>query len=266
MFQLNRKGGVLYYTVTAFRDTGVVRHGFSTRRGGVSKGIYSEMNFRFHCDDKEENVRENFKIMASVLGMDYRRMVLSRQVHETNIIQVHEDHLGNGILYENRFDSADGLVTNLREVPLAVFYADCVPVLFLDPQTKVIGAVHSGWRGTADRISGKMVQIMKDQYGCDPKHILCAIGPSIGKCCYEVSDDVAQRFRDAFGAAVLEKHEKKYHVDLQSSVALTLEEQGISEEHITQAHMCTQCNGKLLFSHRQTAGQRGVMGAFIELI
>lgn len=103
MFKLNRKNGVSYYTITSFEETGLVKHGFSTREGGVSDGCYSSMNFRFHCDDTHENVLKNFEIMADTLGMDYNKLVLSKQVHEDVIHTVTEDDFGNGIVRENNF-------------------------------------------------------------------------------------------------------------------------------------------------------------------
>ena len=107
MFKLNRKNGVSYYTITSFEETVLVKHGFSTREGGVSDGCYSSMNFRFHCDDTRENVLKNFEIMADTLGMDYNKLVLSKQVHEDVIHTVTKDDFGNGIVRENSFDGSE---------------------------------------------------------------------------------------------------------------------------------------------------------------
>lgn len=137
MFKLNRKNGVSYYTITSFEETGLVKHGFSTREGGVSDGCYSSMNFRFHCDDTRENVLKNFEIMADTLGMDYNKLVLSKQVHEDVIHTVTEDDFGNGIVRENKFESVDALITDKKGIPMVTLFADCVPLFFLDKKLGV---------------------------------------------------------------------------------------------------------------------------------
>ena len=131
MFKLNRKNGVSYYTITSFEETGLVKHGFSTREGGVSDGCYSSMNFRFHCDDTCENVLKNFEIMADTLGMDYNKLVLSKQVHEDVIHTVTEDDFGNGIVLENKFDSVDALITDKKGIPMVTLLPTAYRCFFL---------------------------------------------------------------------------------------------------------------------------------------
>ena len=151
MFKLNRKNGVSYYTITSFEETGLVKHGFSTREGGVSNGCYSSMNFRFHCDDTRKNVLKNFEIMADTLGMDYNKLVLSKQVHEDVIHTVTEDDFGNGIVHENKFDSVDALITDKKGIPMVTLFADCVPLFFLDKKLGVAALAHSERYGKANR-------------------------------------------------------------------------------------------------------------------
>ncbi len=266
MFRLNRKNGVSYYTISSFEDTGLVRHGFSTREGGVSKGDYGTMNFRFHCPDTKENVLENFRIMAETLDMDYKNIVLSKQVHEDVIHTVTEADRGNGITRDNAFTSVDALITDKRNIPIVTLYADCVPVFFLDKRLHVIALAHSGWRGTVKRIAMKTAEKMKNDYNSRPEDILAAIGPSIQECHFEVSDEVAEIFIKEFGADTAVRYGAKYHVNMQRAIKKQLSEAGIPAENIDDSGICTYCNSDFLFSHRKTNGKRGNMGAFMELI
>lgn len=264
MFQKNQKGSFVYYTIPSFAETGLVRHGFTTRRGGVSSGCYESLNLRFHCEDTKENVLENFRLAAEGLEMDFERLVLSKQVHEDVVHTVTEADLGNGITRENRFTSADALITDQKHIPIVTLFADCVPLFFLDRRQGVIALAHSGWKGTVKRIGQKTVQKMKSEYGSRPEDILAAIGPSIQVCHFEVGDDVAEQFIREFGEETAVKYGDRYHVDMQKAILLQLQEEGIRQ--VDDCGICTYCNSDLLFSHRKTNGRRGNMGAFMELI
>ena len=264
MFKLNKKNGVSYYTISSFEETGLVRHGFSTREGGVSEGDYGTMNFRFNCPDTKENVLKNFRIMADTLGMEYEKLVLSKQVHEDVIHTVTKADCGNGITRENEFTSVDALITAERGIPLVTLFADCVPVFFLDKAKGVIALTHSGWRGTVKRIAQKTAEKMKNEYGSRPEDILTAIGPSIQECHFEVSDEVAEIFIGEFGADTAVKYGDRYHVNMQLAIEKQLKESGIT--NIDNSGLCTYCNSDFLFSHRKTNGKRGNLGAFMELI
>ena len=150
---------------------------------------------------------------------------------------------------------------------LVVFCADCVPLYFLDTHRRVIALAHSGWRGTAGRIGGRMIEKMERDYGCKKEHILAGIGPSICGDCYEVSEDVAGVFKQEFGEEVLSlgKAPGKYQLDLWKTNRLILEQAGLKREQITVTDVCTCCNPDILFSHRASGGKRGNMGAFLML-
>ncbi len=265
MFKLNHKGSIAYYTISSFEETGLVNHCISTREGGVSEGCYSSMNLRFNCDDTGENVLENFRRIADAAGMDSRRLVLSKQVHEDVIHTVEDSDIGNGIVFENKFESADGLITDKPGVGLVTLYADCVPLMFLDKRNAVIATSHSGWKGTVRRIGEKTVKKMISDYGSRPEDILCAIGPSIQVGHFEVGDDVAQIFIDEFGADTAVRYGDRYHVDMQSAIIKQITETGVPKANIDNCGICTYCRSELLFSHRKTNGRRGNFGAFIEL-
>lgn len=266
MFKLIKKGSLVYYIIEEFEQTGLVRHCFTTKEGGVSGGIYKSMNLRFHCDDARDNVMKNFEIIADELGTDKSAFVLPNQVHEDVIRDITEKDRGNGIMFENKFESADALITGRPDTALVTFFADCVPIFFLDTRERVICSVHSGWRGTVKKIASKAIDKMISQYNCRPENILAAIGPSIGVCHYEVSNDVADCFAEAFSGMVLEKYGDKYHVNMQIANRLQMLDCGISEKNIIIADICTYCNSDLLFSHRYTNGRRGNMAGVIMLI
>ena len=265
MWKLNNKNGVKYYTISSFEETGFVRHGFSTREGGVSEGCYASMNLRFHCDDTHENVLKNYEIIAETLGMDHTRLVLSKQIHEDIIHTATENDLGNGVTRENAFTSVDALITDKPNIPLVTLYADCTPVFFLDPKKRVIALAHSGWRGTVKRISSKVIDKMKKDYGSDSADILTAIGPSIQMDNFEVGDEVAEIFLREFGETTVKKYGEKYHVNMQKAIKIQLMQAGVSENNIDDCGIDTYSNSGFLFSHRKTNGKRGNMGAFIEL-
>ncbi len=264
MFKLVQKGNLKYYKISSFEESGLVRHGFSTRYGGVSEGCYSSMNLRLHSGDRCENVIENFRIICAELGIDSRRLVLSKQVHEDVVRCVCTEDAGNGIEFENKFESADSLITAERNLPITVFGADCVPLFFLDKREGVIATAHSGWRGTVKKIGQKAVLRMINDYGSKPENILAAIGPSIQEEHFEVGDEVAEQFIREFGDDTAVRYGKKYHANMQLAIEKQLREVGIAS--IDNCGICTYCEENLFFSHRRMNDQRGVMCGFLELI
>ena len=153
------------------------------------------MNLSFERGDDPEAVRENFRRMGAAIGVSCEDMVLSKQTHTTNVRIVTEEDRGKGILKERDYTDVDGLITDVPGLVLATFYADCVPLYFVDPIRKAVGLSHSGWRGTVHKIGKITVQAMADQYGSRPEDIVAIIGPSICQDCYEVSEDVILEFQ-----------------------------------------------------------------------
>lgn len=262
---------VPYIQFQMLSDTGVVRHGFSTRLGGVSKGIFTSMNLNFKRGDRHEDVMENYRRMARALGMKTDDMVLSDQTHTTNIRVITEKDRGKGILKAQDYTDVDGMITNVPGIVLVTSYADCVPLYFVDPVKRAIGLSHSGWKGTVGRMGARTVGKMQEVYNCNPADIVAAIGPSICRSCYEVSEDVADAFREAFvpqqAAAILDdKGNGKYQLDLWLANRFILEDSGILPENIAVTDICTACRPDLLWSHRKTNGQRGGLSAFLQLM
>lgn len=262
--------GVEYLSFPGLEETGLVRHLFSTRLGGVSKGIYSSMNLSFTRGDEREAVAENFKRIAAVFRSTPEKMVSSHQTHTTNIRQVTEDDCGKGIVRERDYEDVDGLITNVPEIILATFYADCVPLFLVDTKNKAIGLSHSGWKGTAGRMGEGTVKAMKEAFGTRPEDIRAAIGPSICQDCYEVSRDVAEEFFSLFpkeDSRILKqgREEGKYQLNLWEANKRILLQAGVLLEKIEVTDVCTCCNSSYLFSHRASMGRRGNLGAFLQL-
>ena len=262
--------GVTYLSFPILEDTGLVSHAFSTRLGGVSKGDFATMNFSFTRGDDRDDVLENYRRMAVALGVDRERMVLTWQTHTTNVRRVTEEDEGKGIVRDRDYRDVDGLITDIPGITLVTFFADCVPLYFLDPVHKAIGLSDSGWRGTVKRMGQVTVDAMKEAFGTRPEDIIACIGPSICGDCYEVGEEVADEFADAFhekyhDVILLKKQNGKYQLDLWKANEIVLKEAGIKGDNLAVTNICTYCNPQLLFSHRRTAERRGNLCAFLSL-
>lgn len=272
-----------FSNTTVFHDTKVphisfknmdkldfIRHGFSTRLGGVSDGIYSSMNLTFTRGDDENKVRRNFEIIAKELGMPVESMVYAKQTHTVNVMEVKEQHMGMGIIKERDFDNIDGLVCNTAGITLVTSYADCVPLFFADSVHKAIGLSHSGWRGTVGNIAKNTVNKMTELYGSKPEDIVVFIGPSICRECYEVGSDTAEEFAKAYKDKVFDdilfpKDNGKFTLDLHRANYHNLIDCGIKEENIEITDICTCHNPDILFSHRASHGERGGLCGFLQI-
>lgn len=260
--------GVPYLTYPLLEQTGIVRHGFSTRLGGVSTGHCATMNISTTRGDHPQDVRENIRRIAAAIGVQPDSMTYTHQVHTTNVAVVTEEDRGR------RFEETDGMVTNVPGICLVTFYADCVPLYFVDPVKRVIGLSHSGWRGTVGKMANVTVKKMQDTYGSNPADIRAAVGPSICRDCYEVSEDVIEQFKRNYDEQIWprlfyqkenQKGTEKYQLDLWKANEQNLLESGVLPEHIAVTNLCTCCNPDVLFSHRILGWNRGNLSAFLAL-
>ena len=244
-----------------------IEHCFTTRMGGVSEGIYSSMNLSFTRGDDEAKVKENYKRIAQVMGVTEDAFVCTDQTHTTNVLHVDKTYCGYGVTRPKPYTDVDGLITNEKGVVLSTFYADCVPLYFVDKANHAIGLSHSGWRGTVNRMGLRTLEAMKEAYGTKPEDVYAVIGPSICQDCYEISEDVAMHFYKEFHGhgdeILIDKGKGKYQLDLWKTNEIVLLEAGIKKEHLAVTNVCTCCNDKMLFSHRATNGKRGNLGAFL---
>jgi len=265
------EGDVPLLEYPALNNIEGISHCFSTRLGGVSEDIFTSMNLSFVRGDDENKVMENFKRLASAKGWNIEDMVFSDQTHTTNVRVMLSDDRGKGILRARDYTDVDGMVTNEPGLILSTFYADCVPLYFVDPVHKAIGLSHSGWKGTVGRIGRVTIETMSREYGTNPEDLVCAIGPSICQDCYEISYDVAARFMDEFpdniDEILYEKApvlgERKFQLNLWRACEVVLMDAGVKPDNIHTTDICTCCNPELLFSHRASHGKRGNLGAFL---
>ena len=259
--------GVPFLKYPILEKEGLVEHGISTRLGGVSEGFLGSMNLSYTRGDDPTHVDENYRRMAAAIGVKPEHMVCTHQTHTTNVRIVTREDAGKGVTREKDYTDVDGLITNVPGICLVTFYADCVPLLFLDPVKKVVASSHSGWRGTVNRMGQVTVEKMQKEFGCDPKNIIACVGPSICQDCYEVSGDVAVEFERAFAGhgheILIAKENGKYQLDLWKANEIVLLDAGVLPEHIEITDICTCCNPDLLFSHRASHGKRGNLGAFL---
>ena len=240
-----------------------VPHCFTTRKGGVSEGYLAAMNIGTRRGDKPENVLKNYDILGNAIGFEPKKSVHTKQTH-TDIVRVADRSLWGAGLYGPELDPCDALITNTPGTALVVFTADCTPVLLYDPVTGAVGAVHAGWRGTAANIVGKTVDAMRANFGCQPENIRAAIGPNIGKCCFETDRDVPDAIFALLGAesaTYITQKGDKFHIDLKGVNACLLHKAGVRSVDISTA--CTACDPDLYWSHRKVGSNRGSQGAII---
>lgn len=235
----------------------------SGRLGGVSLHPYQTLNMAYHVGDRAENVAENRKRLCNALGIDMDSLIVAQQVHGDNIEIVGETDAGRGAYrHEDAIPCTDGMITNSHMVTIAVLTADCVPVMVFDPVKKVIGIAHAGWKGTLHTIASKTVSKMGSAFGTRPADCVVFLGPSIGPCCYEVSEDIFLKFQQTFGPATCIRENR---VDLKKAIELQLLGIGVEKRNILSNRMCTACNLDLFYSHRAENGLTGRMMSLIRL-
>ena len=261
-FLAHEENGLLIKTSTVLSG---VRHGFSTRIGGVSPAPWDSLNLGVGRGDDMDRVRENYRRFCAALGVDEHRAVLSKQVHEDNVRHVTAEDCGKGLFRDRDYTSVDAMVTDTPGIPLVVFSADCGILLLHDPDAGCVGAVHAGWRGCAAGIVEKTVREMVRLLGARPERILAAVGPCIGKCCFETDGDVPEAMRaSALGAEAepyITRRGPKWHVDLKGVNARWLEKAGVRQIDVSPD--CTACHPELYWSHRRMGQARGAQIAMI---
>jgi YfiH family protein len=227
-------------------------HGFSTRGGGVSPAPWDSLNLGGAVGDEASRVAENWCRLEAATGLAFARV---RQVHGARVLTAEAPCTPR--------DEADAVVSRTDGVAACVAVADCVPVLIADPATGAVAAVHAGWRGTVALAAAAAVEELTGSGGARPAELLAAIGPSIGPCCYEVSEDLALRFEGAFGEGVVDRRGTAPRLDLWEANARALHAAGLLPERIDRLRRCTACESELFFSHRRDGGATGRQVAWI---
>lgn len=268
--RINFNNGVPYISYRILDDIPWLKNAVSTRLGGVSKDYLASMNLGFNRGDLDENVIRNHEIFANVIGVNPKNIVTGNQTHTTNVKVVTKDDCGKGIYRDRNYTDIDGLITNEKGIVLATYYADCVPLLIVDTKNKAIGLSHSGWSGTVGKIGKVTIEKMGELYGTKPEDIVACIGPSICQKCYEISEEVAVQFKEAFPDNIkeilIDKGNGKYQLDLWECNRINFKEAGVLPENIKVTDICTCHNTDVLFSHRGHNGKRGNLGAFLSIV
>ncbi|MDL2288733.1 peptidoglycan editing factor PgeF [Oscillospiraceae bacterium OttesenSCG-928-F05] len=262
-FYFEERAGVTLCLSALLETSEGVSHGFTTKLGGVSTGDLASLNIAYSRDTVPGAVAENYRRLGAAVGFDPEKTVFSRQVHGNDVRVVTAPPAERSP--EETLPPYDALVTDIPGIPLVVFSADCVPILLWDPVHRAIGAVHAGWRGTANGALREALRTMTGRYRTDPAHVVAAIGPAIGPCCFACDEDVFAPMTRAHGNldGYAEKCGTKWHIDLKKLNARWLESLGVPGAHIAVSPQCTACDRHHFWSHRRDGERRGSQGAVI---
>lgn len=267
VFNIYTKGSVTYMRFKMLEGIDYINHAVSTRHGGVSrKEGLKTLNLGFKTADAKENVIENYRRFCSAADFDVTKLVFAKQTHSDNVRIADYGDCGKGIFKKRDYTDVDAHITNLKNLPLVIHTADCVPVAFVDTVNRVIGNAHCGWRGTYNKLALKTLEKMKSTFGTNPKDVVAAIGPCICSSCYEVSKNLYYDFKYKFdnGEGIICDGEK-YFLDLAYINRRMLTDAGVPESNIAVSDLCTCCNKKDLFSHRGLGLSRGLLSSVISL-
>src|SRR5664280_719002 len=241
MFSLVKKKTVEYLQSTLLSDCDFLVNAFCTRRGGASQDEYKSLNMSFREGDEEFRVLQNWDRLATAFAIPMEQFLVVNQVHGDAIFVIKP----HGSYFSTRDElNYDAIVTSRTDLAICIKTADCVPVFIVDQVKKVIAVVHAGWKGTALEISAKVIRLMQSQYGSQSADILAAIGPSIGKCCYEVDQATADAFRGQNNSDLFlqpGKKKNKWMLDSVEANRRQILEAGVPENNIEVAVYCTAC-------------------------
>lgn len=241
----------------------------STRRGGCSKGKYATFNVNAYCGDSVDDMMQNRRSLCHKLDIKADRLIMPHQVHGVECRNIDESFLE--LSAEQRtsaLEGVDALTTQLHGVCIGVSTADCIPILFYDPENHAVAAVHAGWRGTQKKIVVRTLEFMAREYGTDPRTLKALIGPGISMDCFEVGQEVYDAFADAqfpmdsIARRYMDSQASdmtKWHINLWEANRILLMAHGVEEENIQVVGICTYQNDDLFFSARKMGVNSGRM-------
>ena len=279
-YRIRSQGDVKWLTFPVFDEYPELVHAFTSRHGGVSTGEKTSLNFGKGPDETWDNILENYRILAAALSeeagqpglIDREHMVRTDQTHTANVLTVTEEHLSMGILREREYTDIDGLITNRRGIALVTSHADCNALFFYDPVQQAIGLAHSGWKSTLQEIGAQVIGQMAAEFGTNPAGVIVGIGPALCQTCFEVDEDVAQRFYEknhewcqyAFQREIgicseTGEERRKHYIDLKSVIKETLQRNGVKAENIHDMGLCSKCRPDLFYSYLGQKGKNGNM-------
>jgi len=267
----HEQGELVYFSYSIFTPYEQILSAISSRKGGVSAQPFDSLNLALSVGDDSIAVIINRERLCKTIGVEADAMTIAQLMQGTHIEVVTSSSRGlNAAEKAKRFVDTDGLVTNVAEVPLFIFIADCAALSFFDPKRNVIGIGHAGWRGTVGGIAHKMVEAMNGAFDCNPEDVLVGISPSIGPCCYQVREDVVEAFQGAYpeqaSAFFVQQPDGSLHLDMWTALTCQLRSSGIQEEHIDLAGICTACHTDIFYSNRAEGGKTGRFTGMITLL
>ena len=255
----------IHYLDVVFSGPPCSTQGFTTRHEGISRPPYNSLNLGTTTLDQQHNVEGNRSLLTRAFGIAQEALVTVRQTHGSDILVISEPNED----YSHFLSvESDAIITNQPGVMIGVCVADCVPILLLDPEKRVIAAVHAGWQGTAAGLVAKAVAGMKYQFDCQPAALQAAIGPCISPCCYEVDAPVRQAFIQngiQWDDCAEKCGEDKWRLDLAAANRELLIAAGVPSSAIQVSGLCVSCQREQFFSYRRDSGETGRQMGFIML-
>ncbi len=244
----------LFTTFSLFQNQPRLVQAFSTRKGGVSFPPYGALNLGLHTGDKRENVYKNRALYFEALHIPQDKLVFPEQVHSDCVKVVDKP---------GKVSRCDALIARNSNLFLTIQTADCFPVFLYDPQARVVGIIHSGWRGTARNIVGKTIALMESECNVNPERIIAAIGPGVQQSCYQVDDQTASHFneRDLVPDGI-----GHFKLDVQGAIVRQLQNAGVADERMERDTTCTHCETDLYYSYRRDGHQSGRMMGVIGMV
>jgi len=254
---LKTKNSLPYFEIPEIAKFKWVRHAFLTRQGGVSLPPYDSLNLSDEYGDLKEDTSKNKNLVGKTFGFDPGRLILLDQMHQDQILLLKKPivTLPSPLEY-------DALITNSMNIFFGILTADCLPIFVIDPKKKVVAAVHAGRQGTALHITKKVLKKMEKEFGCSLRDFFISMGPSIGRCCYEIDEKV---FHPEWEPFSIPKPDRRWMVDLSKINFAQMREKGIKEEQISWINLCTHCHSDLFFSYRKE-GRTGRQLSFIGIV
>ncbi len=235
-------------------------HAVTTRAGGQSPAPHASLNLGINTDDSPLNIISNHITVSKALNFELSFLISSTQVHKDRILCIsqkpeHKESKVPGVCYEG-FDS---ILTAQKGITVMIRVADCVPIILYNPKKKVIAVTHAGWKGTLSEISIKTIHQMEKQFGCCPADIKAGIGPAIGKCCFSVTHEVAEKFTEKLEGSkyFVSQNKSSSYIDLKEANKTQMILSGLKVENIETSEICTSCRSDVFFSHRREKGRTG---------
>ena len=249
----------------------IINHAYSL---GIDKNYRTAKPNKQKLDEETyQKAIRDYKDLTIAIDSKIENLVKSNQEHTDEVKIVNgKINLREPDFNLEEYKNTDGFITNKKNIMLATTNADCILLMFFDPVKKVIANVHSGWRGTLQRISVKTIEKMKKEFECNPENIICCICPSIRQCHFEVEKEVKEQFEKEFNDIENIKKiiketilEQKWNIDTVEINKILLEKEGLKKENIIDSKICSVCNSDLIHSYRVEKQEYGLNTAVIEL-